>query len=89
MKPSDSKERVRERVRKHRMLKRLRPNEPRSEADYDPLEMANEILDLLDEIRPHINKWNPNALARHEELTEGVKKLAWILSKESASDPED
>jgi hypothetical protein len=74
MKPSDSKEARRERVKLHRLRERLRPKEPPS-ADSDPWEDANEALILMNAVKAGLR--NPNLVAKQEEAMELLRRVAW------------
>jgi len=74
MKPSDSPDRVRERVRFHRLRERIRPQEPPS-SDWDPWELANEAIILMGAVRKGLK--NPALVAKQDQAMELLRQLAW------------
>jgi hypothetical protein len=79
VKPSDDPERVRERVRYHRLRKRLKPKVAPLPTD-DPWELANEALILMAAAKAGLRK--PELIAKQEQAMEIVRMIAWGPDKD-------
>lgn len=70
------REHAAERQRFHRLKERIKPRtRPLREDEYDPWELANEVLLILGNLKPSIT--SATGLAKLEDAEEKVRQLAW------------